>query len=299
MEVSVNDPSAANHEFMVIAPVGTGVDIASAVDAPCVYPATALPPDTIRDTGWVSAGSNGKATFHLVRCRLGVGERARANSWITIYYRPQGASANKSVNTTFVKRAPHHNDNIVYYRLCGNPPSLPLDVDYPASISLGAAAWNTGSQIGVSFRKLTNETCSSPDDDPHSSNANKMIVSVAHWTPGSANGCSKLAYGCVKPSVILGQEEHYGGQTLYYRHPLIGTDIWVDKTHKVRSGRYYLPAVISHEFGHTAGLGHSPRDADLMYHLAEGFDDPNGPLRPQQNDRDAMRALYPAQSHRH
>ena len=300
IEVSVNDPSAANHEFTVIAPAGTGVDIASALDAPCVYPATAPPPDTVRDTGWVSAGSDGKATFHLVRCRLGVGERAQANSWITIYYRPQGANANKAVNTTFVQRALHKSDGNVYYRLCGDPPQQPLDVDYPYAIDLGAARWNTGSEVGVDFLKLTNETCSSPGDAYHPDNASKAIVSVAHWDGAAriANGCSdERAVSCVRG---LRRGEHLTSQTFYYRWPLISSlDRWTDDINEVRRLRHYLPAMATHEFGHAAGLGHYPQGSPNMMARFAPVNDPNGALSPQPNDRKAMRALYPATSHSH
>lgn len=289
IEVSVNHPLARFYQFNMNVPPDTGVDIATGRDAACSYPSASSD-----NTGWVSAGSDRKVVFHLVRCRVGSG-----NSQIAITSRP-GIFGNPELSVVAnMRRAPHQRDSVVYYRLCGDPPSQPLDVDYPKSISLGAAEWNTGSQIGVSFQKLTNETCSSPGEDPHSSNANKRIVSVAHWNP-NGNGCTNPdAYGCVIPSFIVGDEEHYTEQTLYYRHPLPPGSEWVDKTYRVVDDFYYLPAVISHEFGHTAGLGHSPRREDILYRLAEDFDDPSGPLIPQQNDRDAMRALYPAQTHSH
>ena len=303
IEVSVNDPSAASHEFAAIAPAGTGVDIASEADAPCVYPATEPSPDTVRDTGWVSAGANGKATFHLVRCRIGVGERAQTNSWITIYYRPKGSNVNKGVNTTLVTRAPHQSDNRVYYRLCGDPPQQPLDVDYPYAISLGASEWNTGSEIGVDFVKLTNETCNAPGDDPHSDNANKAIVSIAHWDPTStdpdAKGCTNPdAKGCLQ---FVPGKEHRTSQTLYYRHPLANHPIrrWTHKSREVSRIKHYLPAAIGHEFGHAAGLGHSPVDSSNLTAPAPPINDPNGTLSPQAHDRKAMRALYPATSHSH
>ena len=297
IEVSVNDPSAASHEFTAIAPAGTGVDIASKADAPCVYPATEPSPDTVRDTGWVSAGANGKATFHLVRCRIGVGERAQTNSWITIYYRPKGSNVNKGVNTTLVTRAPHQSDNKVYYRLCG----VPLNFNHPHGISLGASEWNTGSEIGVDFVKLTNETCSSPDDAPHPDNANKAIVSVAPWDPTDKNaeGCSESeAKGCLQH---VSGEEHITSQTLYYRHPLGGHPIyrWTHELSSVNEYLSYLPGVISHELGHAAGLGHTPESISHLMAPALDFNDPNAALSPQPHDRKAMRALYPATSHSH
>lgn len=287
IEVSVNHPLSHIYEFNVNVPPDTGVDIATGRDAACSYPAASS-----ENTGWVFAGPDRKVEFHLVRCRIGSG-----NSQITITSQKRNFDPELSLVAN-IRRAPHQRDSVVYYRLCGDPPSLPLDVDYPKAISLGAAEWNTGSEIGVSFSKLENETCSSPGDDPHSSNATKRMVSVVHWDPrNNRDACRRTALGCVAPVYVQG-EDHYWRQTLHYRHPLPHGD-WVDKTSEVAPGLYYLPAVISHEFGHTAGLGHSPRRSDILYRLGDDFDDRSGPLIPQQNDRDAMRALYPAQTHSH
>ena len=300
IEVSVNDPSAASHEFTAIAPAGTGVDIASKADAPCVYPATEPSPDTVRDTGWVSAGANGKATFHLVRCRIGVGERAQTNSWITIYYRPKGSNVNKGVNTSLITRAPHQSDSRVHYRLCGAYPRHIPSVNYPYAISLGASEWNTGSEIGVDFVKLTNETCNSAGDAPHPDNANKAIVSVAHWDPTTnANVCdNERALGCV---TFLSKGEHIASQTLYYRYPLVDSqERWTHEIRNVSQYRLYLPGMVAHELGHAAGLaGHSPAGSFSVMASDVPINDPNAALWPQPHDRKAMRALYPATSHSH
>ena len=49
----------------------------------------------------------------------------------------------------------------------------------------------------------------------------------------------------------------------------------------------YLPAVISHEFGHAAGLGHSELTGDLMYHEYD-----TDVIAPSFNDVEAMRRVY-------
>jgi len=56
---------------------------------------------------------------------------------------------------------------------------------------------------------------------------------------------------------------------------------------------YYFPAMIAHEFGHTAGLGHNPTSSNLMYY-APDIGSVNGPLIPQSEDKKVMKVLYDA-----
>ena len=74
--------------------------------------------------------------------------------------------------------------------------------------------------------------------------------------------------------------------------PLGFTD-WTSKIDKVSEERPYLPGVISHEFGHAAGLGHSASAGDLMYTRNE-YTSTTTPsvLFPAAGDVDAMKALY-------
>ena len=52
----------------------------------------------------------------------------------------------------------------------------------------------------------------------------------------------------------------------------------------------YLPAVVLHELGHTPGLGHSGSGNNVMYGPY------NTQMRPQRDDREAMRANYAGHS---
>ncbi len=48
----------------------------------------------------------------------------------------------------------------------------------------------------------------------------------------------------------------------------------------------YLPGVVMHEFGHTAGLGHNPVNGGVMYPGEYAKTKPSG------NDKKAMKANY-------
>ena len=62
---------------------------------------------------------------------------------------------------------------------------------------------------------------------------------------------------------------HQGAQTLYFEHPPVWNEStrrqWTNNiTTAMDPGFEYMPAIMKHEFGHTAGLHHSPSTDDIM-----------------------------------
>ena len=239
-----------------------------------------------------------RRSFYLVRCRLGTG-----SSSVTIHSEElNGKSINNTFGTLRIPLAPHQHDKTVRYRICGATPSAPASVNYVHSISLGADEWNTvrNETGGLRILKLVNQNCASHTylNDLVPPVGIKPRVSVVHWEPTSTPQsildsetlCTKTtALACVFPTNV---NEHLKMQTLYYRHPLKSGE-WVGSISMVQPNKYYLPAIIAHEFGHTAGLGHNPTSSTLMYY-APNVADVNGTLTLQSGDKASMKAIYDA-----
>ena len=162
------------------------------------------------------------------------------------------------------------------------------DLDYNAGIDKGAIGWNNVG-AGVSFGKLRQNGCVLGDKNG--------LVTVEIYTspdnpclpPGAPPNTPYLA--CVLPVI---DQLHRTTQTLYIN----GDEAWAsdaDGDRSIARSEYYLPAVMTHEFGHTAGLGHSANLNDLMY------SNPSDRLIKRvvntlpANDVSAMKSLY--QSH--
>ena len=299
IQIEVSNASS-DYEFWLSVPKNTGLDIASGPDGACDY-SPSYQRTRPGSTSKVSAGSaTGLASFYLVRCRLGTG-----SSSVTVHSELNGKSISNTFGTLKIPPAPHRHDKTVWYRVCGATPTPPPNVNYVNSISLGAAEWNAvrNETGGLIVSKLRNEdNCSNPSDKAHDTNIGKEIVSVVRWDPGAptptatpASCVSRIpnALGCVDPTIYTDDSGHISDQTIHYKHPLSPNNSkkWTDISNMIGPDEYYLPAMISHEFGHTAGLGHNPASSNLMYYAAD-ISDVNGILIPQAGDKKALKVLY-------
>ena len=238
-----------------------------------------------------------------MRCRLGTGA-----SSITVKsrYKNDGLfeewiETDNSFGSVLIRRAPHQHDKTVWYRVCGDPPSEPADVNYLSAISQGAAAWNAvkSETGGLTVTKLQNEdNCSAANQRAHTTNRSKKIVSVVHWEPSQSpfddEPCSANALACIGPP-SSNREGHFGSQTMHYRHPLVTGKQWTTdpNSNMLGTDEYYLPATIAHEFGHAAGLGHAASKSYLMY---GGGPVRDRPITPSSGDKKALKTLYDAHS---
>ena len=259
---------ANDYKFRIRAPVSTGVYIGSKRDEECNY--SSLP--TSRITALQSATSH----FYLVRCKRGDG-----NSDITIdSYHVSGTPVANSFGSWTVPRALRYENGQVPYRLCNIPRPATPNLNYDEAFSLGAGEWNSvnsGILIGRHQGVCTNDQ------------AKKMIS--ASYISGHPCGNAK-ALGCVLPQrTISSTSRHYVALRMHIRTDpsSLGYPDWTSKAIRVTRMRPYLPGVISHEFGHASGLGHSASVGDLM-HKDNEYTSPPSPPTP--NDVDAMNALY-------
>lgn len=290
--------AASGYQFALNVPRETGWDVVYNPDASCNYASSSA-----TTSNWISTDSNGKATFYIVRCRLGTGASSIA---VKSRYKNDGLfeewiETDNSFGSVLIRRAPHQHDKTVWYRVCGATPTPPPNIDYLNAISRGASAWNAvkSETGGLTVTKLQNEdNCGRFDREPdHPTNAGKKIVSIIHWDPngyGQANLCQSNALACIGPP-SSNTEGHFGSQTMKYRHPLDKTKGWEWTTDASRrnSTTFYLPATIAHEFGHAAGLGHAASQSYLMY---GGGAHRTRPISPSSGDKKALKTLYDAHS---
>ena len=199
-------------------------------------------------SGWLDL--NGATEIHMVRC--GLGARGSSSVPVEIQYDDGGITRTVELATlslTFLQ-ARHHPDNVASYQLRDpwigiTPPSYSTyDViaqDKLASIvTTGKNAWST---TDFRFSPVT----SSPD-----------IYITGYFLEN--NLCGGDAIACIsRPSAT-----HYAGtRNLQIEFPPKGVEDdprnWTVERYLLNSGQtdyFYLPAVVVHEMGHGAGLGH-------------------------------------------
>ena len=123
-------------------------------------------------------------------------------------------------------------------------------------------------------------------------------------TRGECSAIDDIA--CVQPWRDLSQPPvypHQSKETLYFEYPAKNRSItytWTKdpnragQTISISKKYLYMPYVMMHEFGHTAGLGHPNTDVDVMSgtvnHDVKQLTD---------NDKKAMRSIYSSSDTHH
>ena len=263
--IEINGPDGVDvddYEFRITAPPTTGVYIGGVCDYDSSLPSN--------DS---AAFRSSSTSFFLVRC-----DRGDGISEITIESRHKatGANVDNSLERLVVTQARRHHDKTVSYRFCDSlpPPSMPPDpeLDYDDAFSLGAGEWNSAS-TGMSIERILSGSCTQPD---------RVAVSFVNGYPCGA----EEALGCVRVPLITDLDLKILRMQIDVDIP--NGQLWTSKGSMRRDDVVlYLPATISHEFGHAAGLGHSGLKKDLMY---KEYD--TDVIAPSTNDVEAMRRVY-------
>ncbi len=280
VEIDIVGPQGVatnDYEFRISVPESTGVYIGSKRNEECDY--SSLP--TSRTTTLQSAAT----PVYLVRCKRGDG-----NSAITIEsYHVSGTPVANSFGSWTVPQARHYQNSRVPYRLCNTPTPTPVpsrtpvtlsptptavpELDYNQAFSLGAGEWNSRSS-GMTILRHSG-AC---DDSPTVKMVSAYFVDTHPCSNSGALGCVEpISRSSTSPQFIIAQK-----MEIRVKPPVRK---WTMDINETLDMFRYLPGVISHEFGHNAGLGHSSRNTDLMYYTYT--------VRvPTTNDVNAMEALY-------
>ncbi len=268
-----------DYMFRVKVPESTGVYIGSQTDPECDY--SSLP------TNRVTSLQSATDPFYLVRCKRGDG-----NSAITVEsYHVSGTPVANSFGSLTIPQARHYADAKVPYRICSMPTPTPTPalvpfskpvtlsstpvpaLDYKMAFGTGTDMWNSRSP------GMTIETSSGQCD----SDTVKML-SVHYVDTHPCN--DSRALGCVSPvSRLYKSPQFIIAQRMEIRVKPLGREWTTDINEASLPMFRYLPAVVAHELGHTAGLGHSASTGDLMYYAY-------GVLAPSSNDVAAIGGLY-------
>ncbi len=266
IHIEIDGPDGVDiddYEFRITTPAATGVYNG----AHCDY--GSLPSRTQTDYRTTAF------SFFLVRCERGDGvSEIRVES----RHKATGVDVDNTFERWTVPKAPRHGDKTVTYRMCDAfpPSSIPPDpeLDYDRAFSLGAGEWNSTS-TGMSIQRQSSGECT---------DSNLVAVSFITGHPcgdRDAEGCVQILFGA-NPDIDSATVE------MEIDIDLPDEEKWTSNNMmRQDSGVLYLPAIISHEFGHAAGLGHSELTGDLMYHEYD-----TDVIAPSFNDVEAMRRVY-------
>ena len=265
VSIEINGPDGVDvdhYEFRITVPTATGAYIGDK----CDY--SGLPSSTRTD--YKKYGSS----FELVRCKRGDGA---SQIKIESRHKPTDAPVDSAPELLLVPQAPRHEDNTVNYRLFGPTPPVPPippgpPLQYTAAFVGGAKFWNDVS-AGVSVLATTTMP----------RNRVNLVTIEFDWDP--CGDRSKL--GCVEAQFASNLDTI--AQWMDIKGPLSSGEYWTSsKDHaKDEDNIYYLQAVVAHEFGHAAGLGHSKLTDDVMHDFYS-----SDVLALSSDDIEAMRSLY-------
>ncbi len=308
----------AGYEFAIEAPSNTGLQVVTGSAGKCSWTTT-----TPTQSGWQKASDD----FYLARCGLGekanLTIKAKVDHGGNLYDFGTYGSVTTSLSW-------HQYDNHVYYVFGTIPPTTtPTPTPTPAPVGTAtptptptptgtvtptpapipdfetviieaADKWNSPG-TGATFCK--NVPCG---DDGKRIDIHVVtpVPTTTATNPQSREPCGDIsAPACVQEGLTYG-DEHIGNRKMYIVHPphiyervgkafQYGEFRWTDiQSVASRDPDYlYLPSAALHEWGHAAGVGHSPDAWDVMY----GENESQYYL--QTNDKEAMKAIYGAHSH--
>ncbi len=238
-----------------------------------------------------TSSSNQSDTTKMVKCELGTG---KAKLKVQIRHDASGKIYQTYSYEAKQKQSWHRSDHGVIYalatpfvQLSGTATPIPaiIEKDLQKGVSLAAAAgWNkvkgsTGFRIGKA------ENPNSPITDV------AVGVSTDPYKCGTSIACTFNKGTVTYP--------HLKKQTLDLENPPCwngnGCKLWTNQEQLSTNPLYeYLPGFAMHEFGHTAGLGHSSNQNDIM----GSWDPDNDILSPSSNDKDAMASMYNSGKHK-
>ena len=274
LNVSVRD-----YEYRIIAPQNTGIQVTMGASNPaCNWSASGSSwPDealwTDANGGWV----------RLVRCGLG-----NAATSLSVQMREKSDRSNIDYNSysAVVKHPWHIRDNNVTYAFASDlvPDVSPTPVPsitnaYKEGVNQGADKWNNAG-TGMSFTKVS--LTASPD-----------VVVQGYWSGGTNQCVNPNAVACVPYSLFTIYPHFNRQQRFYFEHEPVSGSTQYEWTNNYRSTvseptLLYMPIIMAHEFGHAAGLWHSPGTRDAMNRGVSTANRQNL----SSNDKNAMKAIY-------
>ena len=265
----------SDYSFRIKAPAGTGIQARTSVPYVCDWP-TQVQPWTNEYSAWVPAAD----TVPLVRCGLGDGA-TNIQVWLR-----HNASMREFQDPSYeftVLQSLHRVDEEVTHAnvaplVSGATVSSAQLTMFVESIDSAVAAWNAVAG-GATFTKVL--LTATPD------------VAVEGYVTHLADADAHCGSSVACTVNISLNYPHLGRQTLYFEQPPFrffnGMEVehmWTNDVALVGDAMTdYMPAVMMHEFGHTAGLGHSAWHQDVM-----GYARDKSAL--SSNDKRAMKEIY-------
>ena len=291
--------NAHGYEVAVHLPAGTGLQLKDSASEGCTYKPTWSPPHLWPTPALVYKPMRG--SFYLVRCSIGdwatdltlMGRLKEGNNTYSV---------GTYVRVEDLRHSRHQSDHTVKYVLGTMPPTAtptrtpsagserhepyhptptPIPTPaFPAAIATAAATWD-GLSNGTDVRFCKNDTCGSYNVDGQSVSVNVVTPIPIPTARASGfittNPCRHGQVACTSRGTTL-NDSHIGRQSMFMPHPLhyskkfdsgvtYEQKSWTDLYHVAEQHEdyRYLPALLLHEFGHTAGLGHSVTTTDVMH----------------------------------
>lgn len=279
----------ADYEYRVKAPHKTGVQVKG---SQCVLgwrgPSFRQNNEYSSWFRGISVINNAYSGPTLRRCDFGDGS-TKLEIWLR--HKSSGAEFTTASYSDLMKEPWHVADHEVTYAFAtpflagGNPPTPAKTLVFRGSINDGATNWNNAN-TGVTFRKVTDAGSADVSVSGYSTQVNPLV-----------EHCGEEGLACVVPVTYSGS--HLVKNKLYFEYPPKGrprtTYIWERDPKRVGViggvSHMYMPAAMTHEFGHTAGLGHAAQPDKMM---SPGLGPV--PLTLADHGKDAMKSIYKSHS---